>query len=104
MSRMSKTHVKASSRKRSRGNVSRRRLRFVAQEECQCQSVRSSLSSWGFSEKDKQLIIDGDIYPLQGEPPVATTKGWGIVSRRSQRRRSFLCERRRQQRIHRAMR
>jgi hypothetical protein len=25
-------------------------------------------------EKDKQLIIDGDIYPLQGEPLVATTK------------------------------
>ena len=25
------------------------------------------------------VIIDGDIYPLQGEPPVATTKGWGIV-------------------------
>jgi hypothetical protein len=26
------------------------------------------------------MIIDGDIYPLQGEPPVATMKGWGIVS------------------------
>lgn len=25
------------------------------------------------------VIIDGDIYPLEGEPPVATTKGWGIV-------------------------
>ena len=25
------------------------------------------------------VIIDGVIYPLQGEPPIAKTHGWGIV-------------------------
>jgi hypothetical protein len=25
------------------------------------------------------ILIDGVIYPLQGEPPVAKTKGWGHV-------------------------
>jgi hypothetical protein len=25
------------------------------------------------------MVIDGVIYPLQGEPPTATTKGWGKV-------------------------
>jgi hypothetical protein len=25
------------------------------------------------------VIIDGEIFKLQGEPPIAQTKGWGIV-------------------------
>lgn len=25
------------------------------------------------------LEVDGAVYPLQGEPPLATTKGWGRV-------------------------
>jgi hypothetical protein len=25
------------------------------------------------------ILIDGVIYPLQGEPPIAKTKGWGHV-------------------------
>ena len=25
------------------------------------------------------ILIDGVIYPLEGEPPVATTQGWGQV-------------------------
>lgn len=25
------------------------------------------------------IEVDGAIYPLQGEPPLATTKGWGRV-------------------------
>jgi hypothetical protein len=27
------------------------------------------------------VIIDGDVCPLQGKPPKATTKGWGILLR-----------------------
>jgi len=25
------------------------------------------------------ILIDGTIYPLQGEPPIAKTNGWGRV-------------------------
>jgi hypothetical protein len=25
------------------------------------------------------VIIDGQVWPLQGEPPIAKTKGWGVV-------------------------
>jgi hypothetical protein len=25
------------------------------------------------------ILIDGVVYPLQGQPPMAETKGWGLV-------------------------
>jgi len=33
------------------------------------------------------VLIDGVVYPLQGQPPVATTKGWGVVPGSRPRRR-----------------
>lgn len=32
-------------------------------------------ASWG-------VWVDGTNYQLQGQPPLATTKGWGIIPRR----------------------
>lgn len=27
------------------------------------------------------VVIDGVVYPLEGQPPVARSKGWGILPR-----------------------
>ena len=37
------------------------------------------VSSGRVAGNEAGILIDGTIYPLQGEPPIAKTDGWGRV-------------------------